>query len=169
MGTYAFVTLDTHTKQRLHQLTSELNLPNAVRPDKYHVTLLYSKKSLPEYEPKGVYHSPIIAEPGEYAVFLQDDDNTRCLVLKLECPVLVNHHKYLMARHGGEYDFPDYIPHVTLSYDIGSLDIDTLPPISKYLTEILLVEEFGEPLSDNWVVDNHIINKPVDLAIASAI
>jgi 2'-5' RNA ligase len=55
-----------------------------------------------------------------------------------------------MKKHDATYDFPEYKPHITLSYDIGDLDEKNLPDIGKYVDEIGIDEEYGEDLDLNW-------------------
>lgn len=71
-------------------------------------------------------------------------DNKRCLVIKLESEYLTNRHKELMKNYPSlTYDYPEYIPHITLSYDIGDFDISeiklnestTLPMFFNIITE----------------------------------
>lgn len=48
---------------------------------------------------------------------------------------------------GASWDFPDYVPHITLSFAPGSLDLDALKP---YTGEIILGPEIFEPLNEKW-------------------
>ena len=72
--------------------------------------------------------------PGEFDVWETSPTQgakTRCLILKIDCPELVARHKELMDEHEATYDYPVYQPHITLSYDIGDLDINDLPDVKK--------------------------------------
>ena len=149
IGTYAAVTFHTDTNKAIHNYIRAAKLPNAVRPDKLHTTLLYSRVQLPEYVPLGLmmlanYGTPIGLSilPGEH--------KERCLVLNYSCPELEERHRYLTEKHSAPYDFPDYITHVTLSYNIGDLDICTLPDIHSYVNSICIVNEYSRNLITNW-------------------
>jgi len=50
----------------------------------------------------------------------------------------------LKKEHGATHDFDSFKPHVTLSYNIGDLDISTLNPSD--IGDINIVSEFGEDL-----------------------
>jgi hypothetical protein len=64
------------------------------------------------------------------------------LVARLVAPTVEARHKQLMAEHALIYDFADYLPHVTLSYDFTG-ELASLPPITF---PILLGEEYVEDL-----------------------
>lgn len=149
-GTYAGAHFDTPTKKALHKYMSDNDIPNALRPDKLHSTILHSKKYLPDYQAKGKYDEALIGKPKELVVWKtsgDDSPSTRCLVLKYECPKLVKRHEQLMKQHDAQYDFPEYIPHVTLSYDIGDFDEKKLP-LPEF--DIVLDNEYQEDLDLNW-------------------
>ena len=59
-GSYAGVRFDKETNRALHKYMKENKIPNAIRPDKLHTTVLYSRKYLPNYKPAGkiehIYH-----------------------------------------------------------------------------------------------------------------
>ena len=63
---------------------------------------------------------------------------------------------YLKYRHevgnalGATYDFPDYKPHVTLSYGIGSQYVDINQELS---IPIVVSKEIVEDLDLNWADD----------------
>lgn len=149
-GTYAGVKFDTETNKALHKYMSDNDIPTSVRPDKLHSTLLYSRKHLPNYEPQGKIDPPWIGKPKKFDVWPSKDSGTDCLVLEYDCPELVKRHKELMKEHDATYDFPDFKPHVTLSYDIGDLDVSALPDIKKAIPELKIVEEYKEDLDLNW-------------------
>lgn len=153
-GTYAGVRFDTETKKTIHKYMSDNNLPNSVRPDKLHTTLLYSRKYLPNYKAAGKLEHFLSGKPIGFEVWpTRPTDGSkpgRCLVLRYDSPELEKRHEQLMKEHDATYDFPDYKPHITLSYDIGDLDEKKFPDIKKYLKEITIVEEYREDLDLDW-------------------
>ncbi len=154
-GTYAGVRFDTETKKAIHAYMKENEVPNAIRADKLHTTLLYSRKYLPDYKAQGKIDPPWIATPGEFVVWdtKPEDPNEkpkRCLVVKIDCPKLVARHELLMEEYGATYDFDKYETHITLSYDIGDIDIDHFPPLKDTVKEIKIVEEYSEDLDLDW-------------------
>lgn len=167
MGTYSYAVFSRETKQALHSYTSKLSIPNAVRPDKFHVTVLYSNKTLEDYVPASVYNHELTATGVKFAVW--PTNTTPCLVLILDCPDLVNHHLFLMKKYDAEYDFPEYIPHVTLSYDIGMYDVDILNKCIGCLPPLTIVGECAEMLDKDCNIKSCTINKTVDSFITSLV
>ena len=109
-----------------------------------HTTVIYSRVWAP-VEPCGDQLHQAIGR--ELKVFPQQDGR-QCLVLVLDAPTVVARHEELMKRHPTlTYDFERYIPHVTLSYDIGAFDASrlTLPYFS-----CVLGDEYVEDLDLEW-------------------
>jgi len=151
-GTYAGVRFDTETNRALHKYMTENKIPTSVRPDKLHTTLLYSRKHLPNYKPAGKIQPPMTGNPTGLDVWETQGENsakTKCLIFQYDCPELVTRHKSLMKEHEATFDYPEFKPHVTLSYDIGDMDIDKLPNIDE-IGPLNLVEEYGEDLDLDW-------------------
>lgn len=153
-GTYAGVKFDTETNKILHKYMKDNNIPNSVRPDKLHTTVLYSRKHLPNYKAPGKLEHFISGKPIEFEVWptrpTDGSNPARCLVLRYDSPELVKRHNELMKQHDATYDFPDYKPHITLSYDIGDLDEKKFPDIKKYIDEITITDEYQEDLDLDW-------------------
>lgn len=148
-GTYAGVSFDSTTNKALHQYIKDNNLPNAPRPDQFHTTVLYSRKHCPNYKPIGQLSSPLVGTTTGLEVW-KTQDGKNALVVKYNCPALVDRHKKLMKDHEATYDYPEYKVHVTLSYDIGDIDYKKLPDIKKAIPQITIVKEYGEDLDLDW-------------------
>jgi hypothetical protein len=148
MGTYAGVRFHTATNQMLHWITKQFDVPNAVRPDRFHSTLLYTDKDLSTYTPWGEVYPYLRGTPTEFAVWKTRDEEMSCLVLQYECEDLSLRHLKLIADHKAPFDFSQYIPHVTLSFNVGP-DFE-LYHMNKYLAaglpKIIIVEEYKEAL-----------------------
>lgn len=152
-GTYVGVKFDKETVDAISKYIKDNNIPNAIKPDEIHTTLLYSRKHCPNYIPGGMYKKPIIATPKEFTVWETNPDagtKTKCLIVKLNCPELVDRHNELMDEHDATFDYDKYQPHVTLSYDIGDIDVKDLPDISDTVKEFKIIEEYGETLQLDW-------------------
>lgn len=150
-GTYAGVHFDQYTIRDLIILQDMLNVPNRLSPDKFHSTLLYSRKPLPAYVPFGAYLVPPTSNTNMFELdIFETNSGKKALVLKYDCDFLSQRHKDLMELHQGTWDHPSFIPHITLSYDIGDADIK-LGPVS-FLSErkIVIVEEYGDDLNPEW-------------------
>lgn len=150
-GTYAGVRFDTATNKALHDYVRDNKIPTAVRPDRFHTTLLYSRKYLPNYKAAGKISPPWFGAPQkDFVVWETQDKASKCLILKFDCPQLEKRHKELMKEHEATYDYPKYETHITLSYDIGDLDVKSLPPITDWIKKIAIVEEYQEDLDIDW-------------------
>lgn len=146
-GTFAGVRLSTKTVRHLQVYQKENDIQNPVLPEKFHITILYSRKPCPDFEPAGQLVEPIVGQFKEWDLFpSQPDENgnrSNCLVMKLTCPELEQRHARLMKEHGATFDFDEYIPHLTLSYDVGDINVKALP---EFLEPIIIVSEYYQPL-----------------------
>jgi hypothetical protein len=162
-GTYAAVRFSDETIADIKKYIEENNIPNHTKFDKMHTTLLYSRKHCPNYEPAGEYEEALHGKPEKFEKWPSqpDDDGNvaMCLVLRYHCPDLVKRHVKLMDEHKGTYDFDEYKPHITFSYDVADLQCKDLP---KYEGKIEIVEEYGEDLNLDWAKDNSDISEKDD-------
>jgi hypothetical protein len=150
-GTYAGIRMTDKTTKSIAKWIADNDIPNAVPTDKLHTTLLYSRKHLPDYSAAGSYDSLMIGKPTKFDVWESADGDTRCLVLEYKCKELVDRHNELMDKHGATYDFDEFKPHVTVSYDIGDMDIKSLPMLE---CDIEIEKEYMEELDLNWAKSN---------------
>ena len=146
--------------------SKENMIPIHSKCDKRTTRLLYSRKYCPDYKPAGKLDKPLIGTGSGFEVWdsQADDDGhvAKCLVMCYDCPDLIKRHKELMKEHGASYDFDEYKPHITFSYDINDgadIDKDELP---KFATTIEIVEEYGEDLNLDWAKDNSDITEKKD-------
>lgn len=151
-GTYAAVSFSNATIKAIRAYCDANKIPKPVPDEKLHCTLLYSRKHC-EYTPKTTLTPPLTATPKYLSVWesksKDGDGSVRCLVLEFACPELVKRHKQLMDDLQATYDFPDYKPHVTLSYDIEDMDESTLPDV-KSIGDLEIIGEYGEDLDSDW-------------------
>ena len=154
-GSYAGVQFDADTTKRIKTFVIENKIPQRVPSNKLHSTVLYSKKYLPNYKAQGKLKTPIVGKPKKFSVWETQPDEggetANSLVLQYDAPELVARHKELMKEHDATYDF-QYKPHITLSYNIGDLDISKLDP--KDIGNINIVSEYGEDLDMDWAKNN---------------
>jgi hypothetical protein len=145
-GTYAAVTFKPQTVANIHRWLSANNIPNAIKASSVHSTFIYSRKPLKgKWESKD-YRNGLFINPGTYKLEQWEDDGKNILVLKYDSPVLQK--RWRKARGmGATWDYPEFKPHITLSYDIGDLDISTLevPTFS-----LVVDKEYSEPLKTGW-------------------
>lgn len=146
-GTFAGVHFSDASVQALQAFAEANNIPNPTPSDEYHATLLFSSTPIKDYKPWGSYKQALTAIP-KYATIFGDGDE-KALVIVLDAPGLVKRHKYLMSKHPeATWDHDEFIPHVTLSYDAGetdpnSLDVANIGPLD-------IVDEYGDDIEPDW-------------------
>ena len=141
--TYLGVKFSDDSLSRLASLLE--GVPNRNPLDKLHITVTYSRAPISIESLGDIGEIPV--KPLNYRFF-----NTRtgmqCLVLEVESEWLTTRHLETINDYGASYDFPEYKPHVTLSYDCGyDFDISKLPDVST-LGELSIVHEYYEDLRD---------------------
>lgn len=154
-GTYAGVKFNPKTIKAIEAFIKDNGIPNPIRTEKIHTTLLYSKKYLPDYEARGKLDDMMVGKPTRFEKWpSQPGDDGKVamyLVLKYDCPDLIARHKDLMDEHDAKYDFNEYKPHITFSYDVAGLQCKDLP---KFEEDIEIVEEYSEDLNLDWAKKN---------------
>ena len=143
LGTYAAVKPTNIFSTILDSVAKSLDIPNIVDKNEFHSTLLYSRKSLPtlKLDSNLTYQAKIKS----IEVWPNHDKKTNVLVIVLDCPELKDRHKYLMKKYNATYDYPEFKPHLTLSYDIGNFDYNKIK-IGEFPETILLTNEYKEDL-----------------------
>lgn len=157
-GTYAGVHFDYDTKKRIQKYMKDNKIPNDLPLHKLHNTLIYSRKYLPKFKAQGRLDPPWTGEIVELDIFTgqpdEDGKKAKCLVLKFECAECTDRHHEIMDEHGATFDYDEYTPHVTLSYDMEDLEIKDLSDPKKAIGDLKIVEEYQEDLNLNWAKDN---------------
>lgn len=150
-GTYAGVRFDQYTVRDLSLLQETLGIPNPLSPDKFHSTLLYSRKPLPNYVPFGEYPLAPTSNTNQFELTVfKTASGKNALVLKYDCDFLSGRHRSLMKTHGGTWDHPSFIPHITLSYDIGDFPVRLGPVAFLSERKIVITTEYGDDLDLAW-------------------
>ena len=154
-GTYAGVRFSDKTRDAIAKYIADNNIPNAIKDHKLHTTLLYSRKYLPNYKPRGELEEVLVGKPIKFEKWPSQPDEdgnvSKCLVLKYDCPDLVNRHEDLMKEHDATFDYDEFKPHVTFSYNVDDLQCKDLP---EFDDDIEISEEYGEDLNLNWAKDH---------------
>jgi hypothetical protein len=124
-GVYVNVEPDEETRLDIYSFFKDQNIPGLIVPDEFHVTLMYAPdQELADYEDK------IEDDVGEMTATFAGYDlyspEKNCLVMKLDSPALQAVHKTLRDL-GLVPTYPEYSPHLTLSYQGEDVDITKLP------------------------------------------
>ncbi len=157
-GTYAGVNVDQRFIDGYTQFASDVSyiLPKMLEPSNIHSTLLFSFKHLPNYDP--IEYSPALdARILGYMMWEtksrnDEGERTKCLVLAIDCPLLKDRHLHLMNEHNATYTFKEFIPHITLSYDVGNdFDVTQLPQFQKYTESFQYIREYKRDIDLDYV------------------
>lgn len=148
-GTYVAGYFSDESQNQIFELAKKIGVPNLVPKDKYHVTIIFSKKTI-SYKGLNDLKEPWIVEAAEFHVF-PTQSGKKCLVLKLDAPDLVHQHNKIMKKYKeATYDFDEYIPHVTLSYDMKDFEMPKNSEL-EVLGELEIVSEIAEPINNDFV------------------
>jgi len=121
-GTYVGVRLSKESIEKVLDVIEKLNVPEPVEESEIHLTVIHSSKHLPDFKPRGKLDDPIEIKAKKLDIFSSGDEENNVLVVIMDAPDLVNRHEEIMDEHKATYDFPEFIPHMTLSYDCGDFD-----------------------------------------------
>jgi hypothetical protein len=146
-GSYAGVKFSPETVKALEAYQYDNNIPNPLGSDEFHSTLMHSTKYIPNFK---VLPGPFSWQGRfkEFDNFGEEDENV--LVIKYECPELQDRFDYVMKTYNPKWNWPNYIPHIALSYNVGDLDISKLP---SYEGPIEVVSEYYDDLEEDWAAD----------------
>jgi 2'-5' RNA ligase len=101
---------------------------NRTSKGELHITVAYSRAPI-SITALGSLEPPVAVKAKQYSIF-KARSGENCLVVEVDSPDLVARHNEIRKDYGASYDFPEYKPHFTLSYDCGiGFDIRSLPPI----------------------------------------
>jgi 2'-5' RNA ligase len=134
---------DPNTIRWIRGIIERYKVPNHCPDASFHTTLIYSRK--PTVLPKLQSHKLYKASFNKLEIF-NTRDGKRCLVIRLDSPELQTRHRQLMQDLDASYDFDQFLPHITLSYDVGESfrAPSDIPPRKA----IYLEREYYEILSD---------------------
>lgn len=143
-GVYVGCIYNQSASDDLMNIIKKYNIPSTLTVDDFHTTIIYSRKYADiENLNDDMEDSEIVAYPKELHVF-NTFDNKRALVIKLDCEYLENRHKELMKKYNLTYNYDEYIPNITLSYDIGEMSI---PDIEEFPRFFRIQSEYKEELN----------------------
>lgn len=150
-GTYYGAHLTNETSESILDFLSDNKIPNPLSEDLMHVTVVYSRvwcgaKALGNLDPnwQGQFETWNVwpTTPND------DEEPTHCLTLGFICPEMHMRH-HALRKEGATHDFPDFKPHITMSYDVGN-DYDHIA-LPHYEGPLHFHQEYSEPLNLNFV------------------
>lgn len=151
-GTYAAVKFSEKTIESLVELQEKLGIPNPLASSEFHSTLLYSRKNLPNYIPIGELTPVVTSDTEDFTldIWPSNGGDKNVLVLIYPCEWLSSRWKELMEEHDATWDFPDFTPHVTLSYNVGEWQPDQKVVHFASRKPIVIVEEYSSDLDEDY-------------------
>lgn len=147
-GLYAAVKFSKDTIDRILKYCGDKDIPNILNPEDFHSTLCYSRKLVPDFKPVDELFEE--GKPKKFEIWESPpnafkEEKTFCLVLKYSSSYMENRFKEIMDM-GATYDYDEYKPHLTISYDVGEgfdvsklVDIDAIAPLD-------IIGEYSEEL-----------------------
>jgi hypothetical protein len=119
--------------------------------DDMHVTLAFSKSPVDWMKAGdnwgGEQDGKLKVRPGGVRVLEKFGDGAGCIVLAFSCSELTWRHEQIKRDAGASWDYPDYNPHITITYDVGDLDWQKVEP---YRGPIVLGPEIFEEIDEDW-------------------
>lgn len=128
-GTYVSARCSQPTKTSVAEWIEQNNITNPVDTNTLHCTIVYSRRGAPDLA-SYPYPETIKAQPKCLSIF-PTASGKKCLVIELEDSELNTTHDKIHNEYDVTYDYDDYKPHVTVSYDydggIEHLQLPTFP------------------------------------------
>jgi hypothetical protein len=126
-GTYLALQPSGPSRLAIERYAHELGLQNIRPAMEFHTTVIYSKTPCPAMR-SATIPLPIWATGFKLEIFdPRSEDSTGCVVLELQSEQLMALNKRLTEEYGATSDYPQYRPHITMSFTVP----DHLPDI-KY-------------------------------------
>ena len=129
-GTYAGIYLSDESKLQLESWAKKHNIHNLINSDEFHCTIVYSRVGVPKLENEwfDLGQIPIITPIRSWHVF-NTQNFKRCLVGILDSYEIRDLHEDLHYHYPDlTYDYDNFLPHLTLSYDFTTLGLPTEVP-----------------------------------------
>lgn len=120
---------------------------STIPADSLHVTQAYSKRPV-NWFAMGQYGSnsgELIVGPGGPRLIERLGDDGAVALLFQSLDLQWRHRE--MKDAGASWDYPSYLPHVTLSYEVGDLDLSKVQP---YQGRLIFGPERFEAIQSNW-------------------
>jgi len=112
-GTMVSLRLSENSARQLHTWCKAHGVP-CMSPSELHLTVLFSRNPVPHLVSM---NGNAVQVPARIRGWTKLGDNALCL--DLDCGLATKFHQSLRAQ-GGTHDWPEYIPHTSVSYDYGN-------------------------------------------------
>lgn len=144
--THGTIVMLIPTKESANNIAKwcNLNKISCMDPKELHCTVLYSRK------PVESLNSIDGKKTAVNARILGLKNLGTALALELESPVILNIHKWMIAK-GGTHDFSQFIPHLSLNYDCTS---DNVPDVKAHGLIVEFDSVCVRPIDPNYSKNN---------------
>lgn len=134
-GVYVAVNWDKDVSRKLYEFLKDKKVPDLFDWKKYHTTLAYSRTNFNHILDK---ESQFEASIDKMHVFKNEKLGHTALVLKLNSDGLSKRHDMIHEDPKASYDFDEYVPHITISYDVSTMKDEDYNHImsDKFLKEL---------------------------------
>lgn len=116
-------------------------------PEEMHVTVIYSKRRVNWFKMGewGSYAGELIVPAGGPRIVEPLGDDGAVALIFQSGELQFRHRE--MRDAGASWDYPSFLPHVTLTYDPGDLDLSSVAP---YQGRLVFGPERFEPITSDW-------------------
>lgn len=132
------ITYDLKDIDRLYDSLDRYNIPNIVPKEDIHTTLFQTEKGLKYYIPSNFLKN-FNVKTEKFEIW-KLENNLNCLVMLIDCPQVVEWRDYIVKNFSIKTNKREFIPHITLSYNVGifNSEILSIPQMNlKIQNEIL--------------------------------
>jgi cation transport regulator ChaB len=136
--------------EQLHEWAASQGFKTALLPDDMHVTVVFSKAAFSAHYSRLaemneiVHYSNVVVQGGKRAVVPLGDKGA--VVLKIQSDSLQYEHLSFRTE-GASWDFQEYTPHITITYNGSDLDPSQMQPFTG---DIVLGPLRAKPLNPAW-------------------
>lgn len=142
-GTYVELKLSKKSAKQLAAYVKKNNIENPTKQEEYHCTVVYSTKSIAKAKDEKV-DLPFTTTFDKWELF-PTKEGTKCLVARLKKSSINDLHDMYHTKYDAKYDFDEYKPHVTVSYNF-----DNTIPLEKPEFDFTFDKMTFKELDTNW-------------------
>lgn len=141
MGLFIGLQLAEQDLKNIEKFQQAINLPNCVKPEEIHCTLF---STTDDFNYVSTLDLPVEIKNLTLGK-IKTQSGVDCLVLYFNSEKLTQYHDEIAHKYGVRPFYPEFIAHITLSYDCGNIDSDKID-LQQYLQSVTLVKEYVQEL-----------------------
>lgn len=135
-GAFVGWLMTSRTARDIYDWANYIGVVNVVDPADMHATIIYAPDERLESDVHGDKPLPMPVELGQYnnpqTRILGKPGSPGALVTAFDSDRLAARHRYYRDVRGFKHSFPEYLPHVTLSYDAASQDPQVIGHLIRF-------------------------------------